>query len=154
MFFCSQLKLFRSIIIKFRYVIGENKPTEPPFKLIYYTGKTLQNTYSGAFVYAREPELPSEAMASVYTIAREAGLDPRKVEDRDFDSIFCRMMIAHNRPHNLIPPELLAVVALFLSVLQNTECLLRQRAQQRRACCSFHKSNPVTRRDRSKTVHR
>ena len=27
-----------------RYVIGENKPDEPEFKFIYYTGKTLQNT--------------------------------------------------------------------------------------------------------------
>lgn len=47
-----------------RYVIGENKPNEPEFKFIYYTGKTLQNTYNGAFVYARQPELPRDAMNS------------------------------------------------------------------------------------------
>jgi len=64
------------------YVLGENKPTEPPFKLVYYTGKTLQNTYSGAFVYSRSPELPAEAMPSVYKLAREAGMDPTK---------FCRI---------------------------------------------------------------
>ena len=29
--------------------IGESKPGEPEFKFVYYTGKTLQNTYSGAF---------------------------------------------------------------------------------------------------------
>ena len=62
-----------------RYVIGENKPSETPFKFIYYTGKTLQNTYSGAFVYARTPELPDDIMTSVYNIARDAGMDPDKV---------------------------------------------------------------------------
>lgn len=61
------------------YVIGENKPGETPFKFIYYTGKTLQNTYSGAFVYARTPDVPAEAMQDIYRIAREAGLDPEKV---------------------------------------------------------------------------
>jgi hypothetical protein len=65
-----------------RYVIGENSPTEPPFKFIYYTGKTLQNTYSGAFVYARDPELPPATMESIQRIARQAGLDPEK---------FCRI---------------------------------------------------------------
>lgn len=63
-------------------MIGENSPTEPPFKFIYYTGKTLQNTYSGAFVYAREPEIPAAAMASVRRVAKQAGLDPDK---------FCRI---------------------------------------------------------------
>lgn len=60
-------------------MIGENKPSETPFKFIYYTGKTLQNTYSGAFVYARTPELPDDIMTSVYNIARDAGMDPDKV---------------------------------------------------------------------------
>lgn len=64
------------------YILGENSPSEPPFKLVYYTGKTLQNTYSGAFVYARTPELPAEAMPSVYRLAREAGMNPNK---------FCRI---------------------------------------------------------------
>ena len=58
------------------YVIGENQPREPEFRFVYYTGKTLQNRYEGAFVYARKPELPSQAMPSIYKIAREAGLDP------------------------------------------------------------------------------
>lgn len=61
------------------YVLGENKPSEPPFKFVYYTGKTLQNTYSGAFVYARTPELPPGAMDSVYKLAREAGMNPDKM---------------------------------------------------------------------------
>jgi hypothetical protein len=61
------------------YILGENKPSEPAFKFVYYTGKTLQNTYSGAFVYARTPELSPEAMSSVYAIAQEAGMDPDKV---------------------------------------------------------------------------
>lgn len=64
------------------YVIGENKPGEAPFKFVYYTGKTLQNTYSGAFVYARSPEAPPESLSHIYQIAREAGIDPDK---------FCRI---------------------------------------------------------------
>ena len=40
------------------YVIGQNARAEPEFKFVYYTGKTLQNRYEGAFVYARQPELP------------------------------------------------------------------------------------------------
>jgi len=64
------------------YVLGENKPTESPFKFVYYTGKTLQNTYSGAFVYARTPEVPEESMESIYRLARDAGMDPTK---------FCRI---------------------------------------------------------------
>ena len=63
------------------YVIGENKPSETPFKFIYYTGKTLQNTYSGAFVYTRTPELAEDIMESVYEIAPNAGMNPDKVGD-------------------------------------------------------------------------
>ena len=57
------------------YVIGENKATEPQFKFVYYTGKTLQNRYEGAFVYARKPELPRDAMPHIYRLAREAVMD-------------------------------------------------------------------------------
>ncbi|GMH90034.1 hypothetical protein TL16_g11644 [Triparma laevis f. inornata] len=48
------------------YVIGENdKDDAAEFKVIYYDGKTRQNTYQGAFVYAREKELPEASMAKV-----------------------------------------------------------------------------------------
>lgn len=60
------------------YVIGESKPGEVPFKFVYYTGKTLQNSYNGAFVYSKTPEIPRESMSAVYRVAREAGLDPTK----------------------------------------------------------------------------
>jgi VDE lipocalin domain len=58
------------------YVIGENDPNEPAFKFIFYNGKTRQNTYEGAFVYARTRELSPESMKKVYNIAREAGMNP------------------------------------------------------------------------------
>jgi len=60
------------------YVIGQNEPKEQDFRFVYYTGKTLQNRYEGAFVYARKPELPQAAMPSIYKIARQAGLDPTR----------------------------------------------------------------------------
>ncbi len=60
------------------YLIGANQPKEPEFRFVYYTGKTLQNRYEGAFVYARKPELPQAAMPAIYKLAREAGLDPTK----------------------------------------------------------------------------
>ena len=63
----------------YRYVIGENKAGEEPFKFVYYTGKTLQNTYSGAFVYARTPYVPEASMAAIQKVARDAGMDPTKV---------------------------------------------------------------------------
>ena len=49
---------------------------EPEFKFIHYSGRTSQNTYEGAFVYAREPTLPPAAKKSVYRIAKEAGMVP------------------------------------------------------------------------------
>ena len=57
-------------------VIGENARDEPEFKFIHYSGRTSQNTYEGAFVYAREPTLPPAAKKSVYRIAKEAGMVP------------------------------------------------------------------------------
>jgi len=60
------------------YLIGQNQPREPEFRFVYYTGKTLQNRYEGAFVYARKPELPQASMPAIYRIAREAGLDPTR----------------------------------------------------------------------------
>ena len=71
------------------YLIGESTPQEPEFKFVYYTGKTLQNRYEGAFVYARKPELPRDAMPAIYKIAREAGLDPTRaccIDNTCFDS--------------------------------------------------------------------
>ena len=60
------------------YLIGTNQPKEPEFRFVYYTGKTLQNRYEGAFVYARKPELPSASMPAIYRLAREAGMDPTR----------------------------------------------------------------------------
>lgn len=57
-------------------VIGQNKKGEPDFKFIYYNGKTRQNTYEGAFVYARTASLSRNTMKDVYRIARNAGLEP------------------------------------------------------------------------------
>lgn len=48
----------------------------PEFKFIYYNGKTRQNTYDGAFVYSRSKTLEPESMAKVYSIAKEAGMNP------------------------------------------------------------------------------
>lgn len=58
------------------YVIGKDDRGEDPFRVVYYTGKTLQNKYEGAFVYARKPELPASAMPHIYRLAREAGFEP------------------------------------------------------------------------------
>ena len=60
------------------YVIGENDPGSAEFKFIYYNGKTRQNTYEGAFVYSRSKELEPESMKKVYSIAKEAGMEPEK----------------------------------------------------------------------------
>jgi len=92
------------------YILGENKPSEPPFKFVYYTGKTLQNTYSGAFVYSRTPELPPEVMPSVYKIAREAGMNPDK---------FCRIRNAcFARDEAKIDPTLVVASSPSSIVLQ------------------------------------
>ena len=40
-----------------------------------YRGHTLQGNYEGAFVYAKEPILPSAAVAAVTEAAAKAGLD-------------------------------------------------------------------------------
>ena len=75
----TQGKMFGLTFWENWYLIGENKPAvEPPFKFVYYTGKTLQNRYEGAFVYARKPELPRDAMPHIYKLAREAGMDPTR----------------------------------------------------------------------------
>ena len=58
------------------YLIGQNDNAEKDFRFVYYTGKTLQNRYEGAFVYARQPEIPKDALPHIYSIAREAGMEP------------------------------------------------------------------------------
>ncbi|CAB9512161.1 Inherit from euNOG: Violaxanthin [Seminavis robusta] len=58
------------------YVIGENDPSEPEFKFVYYNGKTRQNTYEGAFIYSRSRELDPVSMKKVYKIAKDAGMNP------------------------------------------------------------------------------
>lgn len=60
------------------YVIGANTPEQPEFRFIYYTGKTLESRYQGAFVYTRTPELPTDLLPTVDKIARQAGLNPAK----------------------------------------------------------------------------
>ena len=57
-------------------MIGENDSDQQEFKFIYYNGKTRQNTYDGAFVYARQRELSPESMKKVYAIAKDAGMNP------------------------------------------------------------------------------
>lgn len=57
-------------------MIGENDADQQEFKFVYYNGKTRQNTYDGAFVYARTRELSPESMKKVYAIAQEAGMNP------------------------------------------------------------------------------
>ncbi|KAJ8604108.1 hypothetical protein CTAYLR_001774 [Chrysophaeum taylorii] len=57
-------------------VLGENKPGQPEWKFVYYTGKTTQNTYEGAFVYSRQRDLPRASREAVFDLARKAGLDP------------------------------------------------------------------------------
>jgi hypothetical protein len=57
-------------------VMGENDPGMPEFKFIFYNGKTRQNTYEGAFVYSRSRALEPESMKKVYSIAKEAGMNP------------------------------------------------------------------------------
>lgn len=64
-------------------MIGENEVgQEEEFKFIYYNGKTRQNTYEGAFIYSRTPELSEESMKKVYEIAKSAGMKPEQ---------FCRI---------------------------------------------------------------
>ena len=61
------------------YILGEsngdNANNIPPFKLVAYKGHTLQGNYEGAFVYAKEPILPSAAIPVVREVAAKAGLD-------------------------------------------------------------------------------
>ena len=59
------------------YVLGESNGdgNVPEFKLIAYRGHTLQGNYDGAFVYAKEPTLPSSAIPAVRDAASRAGLD-------------------------------------------------------------------------------
>ena len=48
----------------------------PEFKFIFFNGKTRQNTYEGAFVYSRSRTLEPESMKKVYSIAKDAGMNP------------------------------------------------------------------------------
>jgi hypothetical protein len=59
------------------YILGESDGDKdiPPFKLVAYKGHTLQGNYEGAFVYAKEPILPSAAVPAVKDAAAKAGLD-------------------------------------------------------------------------------
>jgi VDE lipocalin domain len=47
------------------------------------SGRTLQGSYEGAFVYAKEPILPQAALPSVRAAAQKAGWD----FDKDFTRI-------------------------------------------------------------------
>eukprot|EP00569_Conticribra_weissflogii_P004645 CAMPEP_0171336746 /NCGR_PEP_ID=MMETSP0878-20121228/6229_1 /TAXON_ID=67004 /ORGANISM="Thalassiosira weissflogii, Strain CCMP1336" /LENGTH=412 /DNA_ID=CAMNT_0011838269 /DNA_START=51 /DNA_END=1289 /DNA_ORIENTATION=- len=59
------------------YILGESEGDNdiPPFKLVAYKGHTLQGNYEGAFVYAKEPILPSAAVPAVKEAAAKAGLN-------------------------------------------------------------------------------
>lgn len=61
--------------------------------------RTVQNKYEGAFVYARTPDVPKEALPSIYRLAEEAGLDP---------STFCKVRNSCGVPGKL-GPELIGV---------------------------------------------
>jgi hypothetical protein len=93
-------------------VIGENAKDEPEFKFIHYSGKTSQNTYEGAFVYAREPTLPPAAKKSVYRIAKEAGMVPANfcAVRNDLATCGADAAAADEAPP---PPEALARKGLF-----------------------------------------
>jgi hypothetical protein len=47
------------------------------FKFVFCNGKTRRNTYEDAFIYSRTKELCPKAMANVYQIANEAGMQPK-----------------------------------------------------------------------------
>lgn len=79
------------------YVLGENDQDQPEFKFIYYNGKTRQNTYEGAFVYSRSRSLEAESMAKVYSIAKEAGMNPDQ---------FCRIRNGCFGPQGASPEPL------------------------------------------------
>jgi VDE lipocalin domain len=59
------------------FILGESdgKGEIPPFKLVAYKGHTLQGNYEGAFVYAKEPQLPEAAKAAVREAAARGGLN-------------------------------------------------------------------------------
>ncbi|KAI2491228.1 VDE lipocalin domain-containing protein [Fragilaria crotonensis] len=59
------------------YIVGESDGSNgiPPFKLVAYKGHTLQGNYEGSFVYAKEPQLPKEALPAVREAAAKVGLD-------------------------------------------------------------------------------
>lgn len=62
------------------FILGESNGEKdvPPFKLVAYKGHTLQGNYEGAFVYAKEPIIPSAAIPAVKEAAAKAGLDFNK----------------------------------------------------------------------------
>lgn len=62
----------RNVLHSVRFLIGESAPGQPQFKIIYYNGRTIQNKYDGAFVYARTPEVPQEALPAIYRYERAA----------------------------------------------------------------------------------
>lgn len=106
------------------YIIGENeKSSSEEFKFVYYNGKTRQNTYEGAFVYSRTPELSSASLARIYQIAQDAGMDPDKfckiqnqcfledeptttmIENEASDKTFWRGLLASTRVSELLGVE-------------------------------------------------
>jgi hypothetical protein len=50
--------------------------TAKDMKLVYYTGHTLQGSYRGAFVYARNPEMTQANIAAAKRLITSAGLAP------------------------------------------------------------------------------
>jgi hypothetical protein len=59
------------------YILGESdgKNGVPPYKLVGYRGRTLQGSYEGSFVYAKEPILPAAAIPAIRADAARSGLN-------------------------------------------------------------------------------
>ncbi|KAG5179765.1 Violaxanthin de-epoxidase-domain-containing protein [Tribonema minus] len=74
--FHTEGKMFGLTFRENWYVAAAGAEPGAEFVLVRYRGHTLQGTYDGGFVYAREPALPQRAAAAVRDAARVAGLDP------------------------------------------------------------------------------
>ena len=66
-------------------VVAESKSND--WKFVYYTGKTTQNLYTGAFVYSRTPTLSPEAVDEVFDVAKKAGWEPTNFCAIDNDGV-------------------------------------------------------------------
>lgn len=91
----------------------------PEFKFIYYNGKTRQNTYEGAFVYSRSKVLEPESMKKVYSIAREAGMNPDqfcRIRNGCFDKEAASSVVVPDYPSPTAPNN-----AAFRGIMASTK---------------------------------